>query len=135
MRISALLLGTLFALGCSSSANKKLDEFADRACACKDADCAKKVEDDFQKWLSDNKDATGDEEKAKTSATRMMSCLMKVKLGNAGDKMDKPAGDKPAPAGDMAAPAGDKPAGDKPADPAAPAAPADKPADKPAETK
>ena len=116
MRFSALLLGTLFAIGCSSSANKKLDEFADRACACTDAECAKKVEDDFQKWLSDNKDATGDEDKAKKSATRMMSCLMKVKLGKAGEKMEKM--DKPA---DPAAPA------DKPADPAAPAA--DKPAD------
>jgi hypothetical protein len=118
MRISALLLGMLFAVGCSSSANKKLDEFADRACACTDEACAKKVEDDFQKWLSDNKDATGDEEKAKKSATRMMSCIMKAKLGKMGEKMDKM--DKPADTAAPAAPA------DKPADTAAPA---DKPAD------
>ena len=80
----------MFALGCSSSANKKLDEFADRACACKDADCAKKVEDDFSKWIEANKDATGNEEEAKKSATRMMTCVMKAKLGKAGaDAMDK----------------------------------------------
>lgn len=89
MRISALILGSLFALGCSSSANKKLDEFADKACACKDADCAKKVEEDFSKWLEANKDATGNEEEAKKSATRMMTCIMKAKLGKAGDAMDK----------------------------------------------
>jgi hypothetical protein len=86
MRISAFLLGTLFIFGCSSAANKKLDEFADRACACKDAECAKKVEEDFTKWLADNKDATGDEDKAKKSAARMATCIAKARLGKAGEK-------------------------------------------------
>jgi len=106
----------LFAAGCSSSANKKLDEFADRACACSDEACAKRVEDDFQKWLADNKDATGDEEKAKKSATRMMGCIMKARLGKMGEKMekmDKEKGEKMDKAEEKAA---DKPADEKAAD-------------------
>jgi hypothetical protein len=86
MRISAFILGTLFIFGCSSEANKKLDEFADRACACKDAECAKKVQEEFTKWISDNKEAKGDEDKAAKSFARMSTCVAKARLGKAGEK-------------------------------------------------
>jgi phage shock protein A len=89
MRISAFILGTLFICGCSSEANKKLDEFADRACACKDAECAKKVEEDFTKWLSSNTDAKGDEDKAKKSAARMATCIAKARMGKAMEGAEK----------------------------------------------
>jgi hypothetical protein len=109
MRISALILGTLFAVGCSSAANKKLDEFADRACACKDAKCGQEVMGDFLKWAQENKDARGDEGKAEKSMKKMQDCIAKLtasKMDKAMDKpADKPADDKPA----------DKPADDKPA--------------------
>lgn len=84
MRTSAFLLGTLFLLGCSSGANK-LDALADRACACKDAECAGKVQEEFTKWISDNK-AGGDEGTARKSFVRMTTCIAKIRLGNAGEK-------------------------------------------------
>ena len=134
MRISALVLGALLAVGCSSAANKKLDELADRACACTDDGCGKKVMNDFISWANDNKDARGDEGAAEKSLERMQACLTKVaaKRGAKAGKLDEPAGDKAA--GDKAAgdkPAADKPAADKPAaEPAAEKPAADKPAEK-----
>ena len=103
MRISALLLGTLLAVGCSSAANKKLDEFADRACACTDAECGQKVMKDFLTWAKDNENARGSESAAEKSLKKMQDCIGKLtskaikdKVGDKTDeKADKPA-DKPA---------------------------------------
>jgi hypothetical protein len=92
MRISALVLGPLLFLGLGcSSANKKIDEFADKACACTDAECGAQVMKDFLAWAQENKDARGDEEQAKKSFARMQGCISKLK---AGKKMDKADGDK-----------------------------------------
>lgn len=93
MRISALLLGSLLFLGigCSSDANKKLDDIADRACACKDATCAKKVSEDLQAWAKDAEGKRGDTEAAKKSIGRIMTCISKAKIGGAMDKADKAA--------------------------------------------
>jgi outer membrane murein-binding lipoprotein Lpp len=113
MRISALVLGSLLAVGCSSAANKKLDEFADRACACADVACSQKVMQDFEAWVKDNKDAKGDEGQAEKAVKKMGECIGKT-------MKDKPAGmmGKPAGAGDKPADMADKPAdtADKPAD-------------------
>jgi hypothetical protein len=112
MRISALILGTLFAVGCSSAANKKLDEFADRACACTDADCGQKVMKDFLAWAKDNENARGSESAAEKSLKRMQDCIAKLStksMDKAGGKMDDKPADK------MDDKAADKPA-DKPAD-------------------
>jgi hypothetical protein len=113
MRISALILGTLFAVGCSSAANKKLDEFADRACACKDAKCGQEVMGDFLKWAQENKDARGDEGKAEKSMKKMQDCIAKLTTKGMDKAMDK-AMDKPADDKAMDKPA-DKPADEKPA--------------------
>ena len=99
MRISALILGTLFAVGCSSEANKKLDEFADRACKCADAECGQKVMQDFLTWAKDNENARGSESAAEKSLKRMQECITKLstKGMKPADKADdKPAADKPA---------------------------------------
>lgn len=113
MRISALILGMLFVVGCSSEANKKLDEFANRACACKDAKCGQEVMGDFLKWAQENKDARGDEGKAEKSMKKMQDCIAKLTAKTMEKAMDK-AMDKAAdkPADDKAA---DKPADEKPA--------------------
>lgn len=95
MRISALILGTLLfvGLGCSS-ANKKIDEFADRACACTDTECGATVMKDFLAWAQENKDARGDEDQAKKSFTRMQGCISKLKASKKMDKMEKADGEK-----------------------------------------
>ena len=90
MRISVLVLTTLFALGCSSDANKKLDEIADRACACKEAECAKKVSEDLQAWAKNAEGKRGDNEAAQKSMGKIMGCITKARLGGKADKaMDK----------------------------------------------
>lgn len=63
------------ATGCSD-ASKEIEKFADRACACKDAECATKVAEEFAAWAKKNKDASGDEEKAAKAAERMATCMI-----------------------------------------------------------
>lgn len=89
MRISALLLGALFAVGCSS-ANKDIEKFADRACECKDVECGKKVMEDFLGWAKENKDARGDEDAAKKSFEKMTTCISKLRA-DAKAKPEAPA--------------------------------------------
>jgi hypothetical protein len=70
---ATIILGTAL-LGCT--ANKEIEKFADRACACADKDCATKVSDEFAVWLKDNKNARGDEDKAAKDAERFAKCVM-----------------------------------------------------------
>ena len=69
---ATIILGTSLLVGCT--ANKEIEKFADRACACADKDCATKVSDEFAVWLKDNKNARGDEEKAAKDAERFVKC-------------------------------------------------------------
>ncbi len=82
MRISALALGTLLAVGCSGDTNRKLDEIADRACACADAACAKKAGEELAAWMKEAKGSRGDRGKAEQSFARATSCLMKTGSGD-----------------------------------------------------
>lgn len=132
MHIPRWVLGPVAALGlaaCSTAANKQLDQFADRACACTTAECATQVEADLTKWIQDNQDARGDQDKAIKAIEKIGGCLTKTRGGKLGGKApsadkaaDKPAdkaADKPAePAADKpgAAPADPRPAEPKPAD-------------------
>ncbi len=120
MRISALALGTLLALGCGSPANRKLDEIADRACACADAACAKKIGEELAAWMKEYEGARGDQGKAEKSFARAMSCLMKTgsgdgKVKDAIEKADRAPG---------AAPKAAEPPAAAPAEPPPPADPA-----------
>ena len=91
MRIAvALALGALVAAGCSRPANKKLDELADRACACKDLDCARKIGADYAAWRKEYAGAPGDQAQAERAEARLTSCLTKV----SGDKPIEKAIDK-----------------------------------------
>ena len=66
----------LASVGCHD-ASKDIEKFADRACACgKDAACGEKVINDFAAWAKDNKEARGDQDKAKAAAERLMKCTM-----------------------------------------------------------
>jgi hypothetical protein len=70
--IASLFVGSLL-VGCT--ANKEIEKYADRACECKDKDCATKVANEFASWLKDNKNARGDEDKAAKDGERMFKCL------------------------------------------------------------
>jgi hypothetical protein len=128
MRRFALLLGTLVAVGCSSAANRKLDEIADRACACKDAECARKIGDEFVAWGKEYRGAKGDQAQADKAFERIVGCLVKV----GGEKMFQKLIDRDKPEKGGARP-DDKDA-DRPADKAdKPDKPADRATDKPAD--
>ena len=80
-----LLACCLFVFGCDAS--KQVEEFADKACACKDATCGKTVLNDFVGWAEKNKDARGDEERAQRELKRMFECVVKSGVGES-DVMD-----------------------------------------------
>ena len=82
------LLACVFALGCHD-ASKDIEKLADRACACKDKACADKVIDDLVDFAKNNKNARGDENKAKEYAERLGTCAIKAGVDPQGliDKM------------------------------------------------
>jgi len=88
--LGSLLTIGLGGLGGCSSANKKLDEFADRACECKDMECGAKVTKDFIAWAQENQSARGDEDQAKKSISRMQECITKLRSSKKviGDKAE-----------------------------------------------
>jgi hypothetical protein len=89
MRITALVLGLLFAAGCSTDANKKLDAIADRACKCTDFECAMKINEDLEAW-SKAAEGKADVETAQKTFAKIMSCVTKAQLGaKAGKAMDR----------------------------------------------
>jgi hypothetical protein len=72
-------------VGCHD-ASKDIEKFADRACACaKDAACGEKVLNDFSAWAKDNKNARGDEDKAKAAGERLFKCV--IESGVSVDKL------------------------------------------------
>lgn len=75
MKTLLLSLACVLSFGCSD-ATKKLEGLADRACACKDKACADKVVDDLVAFMKDNKDARGDQEKAKAAGQRLGQCVI-----------------------------------------------------------
>jgi hypothetical protein len=62
--------------GCKKDVTKDIANFADKACACKDAACANGVLADFVAFAKDNKSATGDQGEAVESAKRMATCMI-----------------------------------------------------------
>lgn len=75
MKIILLSLVCALGFGCSD-ATKKLEELADKACACKDKACADKVVDELIAFVKDNKNARGDQEKAKAAGQRLGMCVV-----------------------------------------------------------
>ena len=72
-----LLVALVLVAGCSD-ASKEVDKLADKACACKDKECAEKVVDDLVAFAKDNKDARGDVKKAAEAAQRLATCAIKA---------------------------------------------------------
>jgi hypothetical protein len=74
----AILLGLVLAVaaGCSKDITKDVENLATRACACTEAECARKVLTDFVTLLDNNRDATGDQHESQASAKKMAGCLI-----------------------------------------------------------
>jgi hypothetical protein len=76
----------LFASACDSGGGeyvKKMEEFAEQACACKDAACATKVAQDQADWLGKNtalasKLDAKDAEKIGAATQKMADCTVKI---------------------------------------------------------
>jgi hypothetical protein len=75
MKTLLLSLACLAGVACSD-ASKQLESLADRACACKDKACADKVVDDLVAFMKDNKNARGDEDKAKAAGQKLAQCVI-----------------------------------------------------------
>ena len=50
--------------------------FVDRSCECKDVECGAKVLKDVASWAKENKNARGDEEKAKEYGEKLATCIL-----------------------------------------------------------
>ncbi len=62
-------------VGCED-ASVEIVKFADKACACADAKCADGVAEEFVKWIKENKNARGDQEKANEAGQKLGKCLV-----------------------------------------------------------
>ncbi len=108
--IGGALTAAMFLGGCGKAdeAVKELEALKTKACACKDAECASKVQEDFGKWAEKHKSTKGSSDQAAKIgkiSEGMMECMTKA-MGAGGGA--EPADDKDEPA-DPAAPADDKP--------------------------
>lgn len=76
-------------LACDSGGGeyvKKTEELAEKACACKDADCATKVTQELGDWTTKNSDKVSkidakDAEKISAATTKMTGCVTKIATG------------------------------------------------------
>ena len=70
--------------GGAGEALAKMGEFKGRMCVCKDAECAKKVSDDMNKWSQDEAakskepQSDADQKKAAEISTQMGECMQKA---------------------------------------------------------
>jgi hypothetical protein len=92
--------------GGAGDATAKMTEYKDKMCACKDADCAKKVSDEMTAWTAsfsksqgDKKLGEADQKRTTELGTQMGECMMKlIGTGSAGsaDATAAAAGADPA---------------------------------------
>lgn len=69
-----LFVAGLSLFGCKD-ATKEIENLADRACACKDAECGNKVLADLGKF---DKNARGDEKRAQVAGEKLAKCLLEA---------------------------------------------------------
>jgi hypothetical protein len=84
--VGGLLAASLALAGCgkADAALKELETLKKDACACKDADCANKVETKFEDWMKKNEDTKGSQsqaEKAGKLAGDIQECIAKALAG------------------------------------------------------
>lgn len=99
-----LLCAVLLGLGaCSNEVVKKVGEMTDRACACRDAACADKIEKEYYELAkTPAKGTQGERDEVKEHYNRMRECIARARSG--AEAQPKP-GATPPPT-DPAGPAG-----------------------------
>jgi hypothetical protein len=90
-RILAILVAAtaLPTLACDSGGGeyvKKMEEFAEKACACKDTDCVTELSKEQADWLTKNAETASklnakDAEKIGAATTKMSECMTKIATG------------------------------------------------------
>ena len=104
MKKLSIVVGLLFGLGaCSSKIDKAISElegWKDKMCACKDKECAEKVEKDFDVWnkemrakFKDDKDEGNEDQKKK--AKELFKALHECERKGEGDTPPGAAVDTP----------------------------------------
>jgi hypothetical protein len=87
-----LLFGAAALIACDSGGAeyvKKMEEFATKACECKDTECTTKVSKEQADWLTANTDkasklSADDAEKVAAAGTKMADCITKQATAAAG---------------------------------------------------
>jgi hypothetical protein len=84
--IGGALVASLALAGCGKAdeALKELEALKKDACACKDADCANKVQEKFETWAKKHADTKGSQsqaDKAGKIAEEISECMMKAMTG------------------------------------------------------
>jgi hypothetical protein len=87
-----LLFGAAALIACDSGGAeyvKKMEEFAEKSCACKDVDCTTKVSKEQADWLTANTEkasklSADDAEKVAAAGTKMADCITKQATAAAG---------------------------------------------------
>jgi hypothetical protein len=83
--------------GCTNDTVKKVKAMADRACGCHDAECAKKVEEDFWAFVKtgQKQGSQGDRDEVQAEYNRLRECVTRVRSSSSGTDAPENA---PAPA-------------------------------------
>src|SRR5262249_28190096 len=88
--MSAAMAGAMAASGSGSGSSDPLAELAtikDHACACKDADCANKVQEEFEAWAKTYADVKGSADEADRAgklAESISECMVSAMSGSGG---------------------------------------------------
>ena len=93
LQTTVLALFALPLVACDSGGAeyvKKMEEFSEQACACKDAECTTKVAKDQADWLTKNTEQASkikpeDAEKISAAGTKMAECVTKIATGAAAE--------------------------------------------------
>ena len=66
---------------CSSNdITERVEALADRACACKDADCARVVLQELITLGKENRNSTGDKKRGEKAGSRLAECVVEAGL-------------------------------------------------------
>ena len=65
---------------CGKDITKDIEALADKACACKEVECARGVITGFMKLVEDNTNAKGDEKRAAAATERLSTCVIEAGL-------------------------------------------------------
>jgi len=83
MRIASSLLSVIAVvglLGCKDG-SVELMKFADKACACKDVECARGVLGELSTFLAEHPRLRGDQERANEAAKKLGGCAIERGVG------------------------------------------------------